>query len=668
MTINSRSAVQKRRYLLASLGLALLFAGFSLFASPASWPHDDWDISLVLMQRFGSQNTIWFVNIILCWIVKALCFISMNINWFFWLRLLFTTLSFAVFTYCALLNLPLFGALAVDGLFKFTFWQVCAVQMNFTRNAGLFAAAGLALLALFVQRKGGRWTLFTGFLLWFMGTLWRPKAGLLVLPFALVLLLMAWLRPVQSVKDLGASLKALLKNRQLQLAAGGVLLITVTAWSAQTIYWNQPQWNEFQSCGYARSGFMDYGSGNWEEMADVLEEAGISENDLWCLEHQISADPEFFDQERFELLAQSQKEKLPMGEFLTQSAIPFLLKLPFQVKSFLAFSLMAAFLFLLGDWKQRIAIVCAWGGSLVICLGVLWAAYLPERVMEAIFVSGMFSILVLGARTVNWKHVWTKRAALVGGAAVFAACIAVTGLRMSANLSMPRVNTIENGKTGSEAVDTAALDKEHVYLWNIYSAITKVQNAYGLTALPEPSFFQNNTLLGGYHEHSPYMTECRRNMGAENPMRALVENPKVLLADDYEPERILRYVQEHYQEDAALSSAKKLGDFWALKITPPLAADEKQPMQWKIGALEHAPTSRDGWYTIEGQAQGLPQDTTLWLKASRADGESRVYQLVRGEGDAFFGGLYFDWADPEELTFTLMWEQSDRMVESETSV
>ena len=88
----------------------------------------------------------------------------------------------------------------------------------------------------------------------------------------------------------------------------------------------------------------------------------------------------------------------------------------------------------------------------------------------------------------------------------------------------------------------------------------------------------------------------------------------------------------------------------------------------EIGALEHAPTSRDGWYTIEGQAQGLPQDTTLWLKASRADGESRVYQLVRGEGDAFFGGLYFDWADPEELTFTLMWEQSDRMVESETSV
>ena len=304
----------------------------------------------------------------------------------------------------------------------------------------------------------------------------------------------------------------------------------------------------------------------------------------------------------------------------------------------------------------------------MICLGLLWMGNLPERVMEAVFAAALFTAVLLGIRQHRGIPGWLRRGGIVAGAAVFLLCSAVSVARVANRLAMPRVNTIESGTTGVQSVDIAATDEEHVYVWNIYSAYNRVQQAYGLTALPERDFFSHNTILGGYHEHSPYMKKSRAAMGIQNPMRALVENENVLLADDYEPERILRYVQQHYEPEAALSSAKDLGDFWALKITPPMQSEERKPIEWEMQPLQNAPTSRSGWYTTRGKAKGLPSDGALWLRASRADGKNRCYRLVRGENGEFTAGLYLDWAEPQELTFTLLWQQDGKIMESERLV
>ena len=151
-------------------------------------------------------------------------------------------------------------------------------------------------------------------------------------------------------------------------------------------------------------------------------------------------------------------------------------------------------------------------------------------------------------------------------------------------------------------------------------------------------------------------------------MRALVENENVLLADDYEPERILRYVQQHYEPEAALSSAKDLGDFWALKITPPMQSEERKPIEWEMQPLQNAPTSAAAGIQQEGRPKVFPPDGALWLRASRADGKNRCYRLVRGENGEFTAGLYLDWAEPQELTFTLLWQQDGKIMESERLV
>ena len=84
--------------------------------------------------------------------------------------------------------------------------------------------------------------------------------------------------------------------------------------------------------------------------------------------------------------------------------------------------------------------------------------------------------------------------------------------------------------------------------------------------------------------------------------------------------------------------------------------------------LQSAPTSRSGWYTTRGKAIGLPSDGALWLRASRADGRNRCYRLVQGENGEFTAGLYLDWAEPQELTFTLLWQQDGKIMESERLV
>ena len=145
----------------------------------------------------------------------------------------------------------------------------------------------------------------------------------------------------------------------------------------------------------------------------------------------------------------------------------------------------------------------------MICLGLLWMGNLPERVMEAVFAAALFTVVLLGIRQHRSIPGWLRRGGIVAGAAVFLLCSAVSMARVANRLAMPRVNTIENETTGVQSVDIAATDEEHVYVWNIYSAYNRVQQAYGLTALPERDFFSNNTILGGYHEHSPYMKKSR---------------------------------------------------------------------------------------------------------------------------------------------------------------
>lgn len=667
MAHNDATAQRKRRWMLLSLGLALAFGVLSLFASPSSWPHDDWDISLVLSGCFAPNGQIYFVNILLGVLIKVLGWLSGTINWYFWLRWVFTVLAFAVFTYTAFLSLPAGLALAADGLFKFLFWQVCLVETNFTRNAGLWAAAALALLTLYAWRRAGRWALWGGLLLWCMGYLWRPKAALLAAPFALVLVLYSFLCRMQHPADWKTALRGLLKNRRGLAALAGCVLITALAQGAQLAFWSQPEWAAFQSFSDDRSVFVDYSTGGWQENEAALREAGFAETDYWCMEHQSFADPEFFDADRMASLAELRTERPSPGAFLTGQAIPFLLQLPFQVKSFLGFCLLGGLLFVLGDWRCRAAILCAGAGSLVICLGLLWMGNLPERVMEAIFAAALFTVVLPGVRQRSLPG-WLRTGSLAAGAAVFLLCSAVSAARVADRLAMPRVNTIENGTTGMQSVDIAATDREHVYVWSIFSAFNRVQQAYGLTALPEKDFFSHNTLLGGYHEHSPYMEQSRAAMGITNPMAALVENENVLLVDDYEPEQILRYVQRHYEPRAALSCAQDLGDFWALKLTPPMQSEETVPVEWELQPLQKAPTSRSGWYTTRGKAFGLPSDGELWLSASRRDGESRCYRLVRQADGAFAGGLYLDWASPEELTFTLLWQQDGRIMESERLV
>lgn len=668
MAQNDATPQRKRRLVLLSLGLALAFGVLSLFASPSSWPHDDWDISLVLSGCFDPGGQINFVNILLGFLIKGLGLISATVNWYFWLRWVFTVLAFATFTYTAFLCLPAGLALTADGLFKFLFWQVCMVETNFTRNAGLWAAAGIALLALYLWKRAGRWAFWGGLLFWCMGYLWRPKAALLAAPFALVLVLYSILCRIKRPADWKAALLGVVKNRRGLAALAGCLLITAVAQGAQLAFWSQPEWAAFKSFSDDRSAFVDYSTGGWQENEQALRDAGFTENDYWCMEHQSFADPEFFDADRMARLADLRVEKPAPGEFIRNEAIPFLVKLPFQVKSFLGFCLVGGILFLLGDWRRRVAVLCAGAGSLMICLGLLWLGNLPERVMEAVFAAALFTVVLLGVRQRSGLPGWLRKGGLAAGAAVFLLCSAVSVVRVADRLAVPRVNTIENGTTGVQAVDIAATDQEHVYVWSIYSAYNRVQQAYGLTALPEKDFFSHNTLLGGYHEQSPYMEKSRAAMGAENPMRALVENENVLLADDYEPEQILTYVQQHYEPKAALSSAKDLGDFWALKITPPMQSEETAAIEWEMQPLQNAPTSRSGWYTTKGKATGLPSDGTLWLRASAANGESRCYRLVRGENGEFSGGLYLDWAEPQELTFTLLWRQDGKLMESERLV
>uniref|UniRef100_UPI003AB6E186 hypothetical protein n=1 Tax=Allofournierella sp. TaxID=1940256 RepID=UPI003AB6E186 len=472
-----------------------------------------------------------------------------------------------------------------------------------------------------------------------------------------------WMGRVQNVRGCLRALGNLLRQKRMWAALMGAAAITIGTWAVQAAFWSQPGWVESKKFSDARSHVTDHASGGWEENREVLEAAGFTENDYWCMEHQSFADPEFFDLPRMELLGSLRLKTAPqtVGEFLSERTLPFLLRLPFETRSFLAFCIIGGIAFLLGGWRQRLTILAAGGGSLIIALVLLWQGYLPQRVLEAIFLCAIVSVLLLPPKKQLKRAIW-----FWGAAGIFALCAAMLAVRLAAGgVRWPQVNTIPAGQTADAAVNTAATDKEYVYIWDIYSTYNRVQQAYGLCALPDEDFYSNNTILGGYHEYAPYMIETRRAMNVENPMRALVENPRALLLDDYMPEKILLYVQQHYAPRAELSAAKDMGGgLWALAFTQPLEAVQTRPLSWQIDEIEFA-GGREGWYTVKGMAEGLEAAQTIWLQIQDAKGESRCYRLMDQGRGRFGTGLYLDWTKQENgFVYTLLWQENGEIYQS----
>lgn len=625
------------------LGLPALM---TLFTGRLSDPDDDWVIATLVAGRYDA-GLCPYINPVL-FRALALPARALGINAYGIFQAAATLAAFAALAIAFFRRMDRPVAAALFALLVFCFWHNSMVAYNYTYNAALCAWAGILLLDLYGRGLAGRWSAVCGPLLWWLGFLWRKESALLSLPFAgLYVLYCLW----KHRDGWRTAARAVLPWAALALGLAGA------CFGLEQALWAAPEWAEYTAFNKARTAIVDYRTAPWNEARADLEPLGISENDYWCATNWNIADPEFFTLERMQAMA-DQKITPTAGE-LARMFGAYVLRLPFVVRSALVFLLFCGACLLLAGPLEWLTALCAGLGGLACCAYFMWAGryengLLLFRVADVIWLSAICcTALLLTAGPVCRKR-WFRLAGYA--AAVF--FVAFNGLRILPWMEAP------DWMTGAPPVQDEAVarileEKQGYYLWEVNRAAGHLNGAYGNARLPDETFDQYNGTLGGWMEHAPFLLEYRDRLGVSNPMRALVERQDVYLVDQFHPEKILAYVKQHYQPDAALCAAEQLEEgLWALKITPPLTPEEEVPLDWEVhseGAAEQE--GAEGWYRVSGRAEEIPADAALWLSLADGTGKERCFCLIR-QGDDFSGALYLDDLSPENgLTARLLWQQ-----------
>ena len=298
--------------------------------------NDDETLNLLLAGAYGERTSfLIFQNIIIGRIISFLFSVVPSVNWYLGLMLAANTI--AVFLICAALSsrLDLTGTVLTSLLINFTLGHDFYEELQFTRNASLYVAAG-ALMLLWawtkLRDKAGfpLPQVMAGSLFFALGYMVRDNSFFAVLPF--IALVFVWEmvlacsgrgRIGRGEGDRGGDLK----ERGIRNEPGGhgehggrseiigfkdAFIGAVKVWILPLIllaavylvngmaYRSDPKWRDSKVYNDVRSELLDFGLPSYEENREEMEALGIDDTDLRLLGAWCYADPEKYTLETLE--------------------------------------------------------------------------------------------------------------------------------------------------------------------------------------------------------------------------------------------------------------------------------------------------------------------------------------------------------------------------------
>ena len=261
-------AVRKRR---ESLGFALCvnllaMAVMVLLMRPSFETNDD-----IVFAEFGSglrgvkDAHLVFQNYILGLIYRFLYQATGRLPWYTIVQYAVLLAAFSAVTYVLMNRLEGYSGLYLSVIFLCCFGYEAYIHIQFTKTAGIAAAAAVFLLLHLVSRESfALWEFLWGIGLGFMGFLYREDqfwASSALMAGAGVYFLLT-LKKKYSGKML----------RKLGICAGSFIILLISAAAAGAVdsyMYNDSQWKEYQEFNGLRSKLLDYGFPDYDSSAET---------------------------------------------------------------------------------------------------------------------------------------------------------------------------------------------------------------------------------------------------------------------------------------------------------------------------------------------------------------------------------------------------------------
>lgn len=565
---------RKRKSPWFALGVNLMvMMAMTCVMRPSFETNDD-----IVFAEFGSglrgvkTPRLVFQNYILGLVYRFLYQVTGRLPWYTIMQYAVLVAAFSAVTYVFMNRMKGYWGLYLSLILLWVFGYESYIHIQFTKTAGIAAAAAVLLLFHVVtSEKFCIWEAAAGILLGMTGFMYREDQ------FFASSALMA---------GIGIYFVFTLKKRfsgkewkRFGLCAGtfGMLLLTVAAVDcADSLMYREPQWQEYQKFNNLRSELLDYGFPDYESNKSLYQELGISREAYELYRTWNFNDPERFTTEVMEKLAEQKPEKVLSGNVIHS----FVKRFPGDVirqKAFLVVLLFFVLWLLLA--KKGYAAWLGLAGETLMLGGLNFylyfqGRYLVNRVDVGLWFSVCLTMAWILADTVkeqaDTNALPKGKSALPSARMIFAdkisgkwglvLCIAALLFSQSFWYGDWRMTTgeIPKARVSQRAVlETIGTDKEHVYLAK--SGTVSEIVCYGpFDPMPE-NLLDNLYWFSGWECRTPGIVKEMQEHGITNPYKDMIGNEKVYLIDD-NIQLTLDYIRQNYDKNAEAVFVRTLGN------------------------------------------------------------------------------------------------------------
>ena len=545
-----------RKISVALISNLLILGAMASFMRPSFETNDD-----IVFAELGSglrgvkDAHLVFQNYGLGMIYRLLYGVTGRLPWYTIVQYMILFAAFTVVTYVLISRLGEISGLCLFVILACGFGYEGYIHLQFTKTAGIAAAAAVFLLLyLLEQEKYSWWGIAGGILLAVIAYMYREdqfwaSCGLMA---GAGLLFLFDLRKYRNKK---------LRRLGICVLTFGVLLLSVFGvdrWDSSK--YRSAEWKEYQEFNQLRSELLDYGFPDYDSNQEIYEELGISREAYELYKSWNFNDTEKFDTEVMKKLVDL-KQKRPLT---IRTVTAFLRRFPSDLLRMPMFYFFAVFavLWLLCGKKDVCSVISVLAECLLLVAVYFYLYYQGRYMVNRVDVGLWFSaclvmLWIFSSGEVRYMN--TKVSVLL-----CMICVVLGQFMMYKDWRLA-TSSIPEARVSQRAVlETIGTDKEHTYLAK--SGMLSEIVCYGpFDRMPE-NLLDNVYWFGGWECRTPGYTRAMEVRGIINPYRDVVNNENVYLVDD-NIDLTLKYIRQYYAENAEAVFVKTIGNVDVYQIT-----------------------------------------------------------------------------------------------------
>lgn len=538
-----------RKISVALISNLLILGAMVAFMRPSFETNDD-----IVFAELGSglrgvkDAHLVFQNYGLGMIYRLLYGVTGRLPWYTIVQYMILFVAFTVVTYVLISRLGEISGLCLLVILACGFGYEGYIHLQFTKIAGIAAAAAVFLLLyLLEQEKYSWWGIAGGILLAVIAYMYREdqfwaSCGLMA---GAGLLFLFDLRKYRNKK---------LRRLGICVLTFGVLLLSVFGvdrWDSSK--YRSAEWKEYQEFNQLRSELLDYGFPDYDSNQEIYEELGISRVAYELYKSWNFNDTEKFDTEVMKKLVDL-KQKRPLT---IRTVTAFLRRFPSDLLRMPMFYFFAVFalLWILCGKKDVCSVISVLAECLLLVAVYFYLYYQGRYMVNRVDVGLWFSaclVMLWIFSSGEVRHMNTKVSVLL-----CMICVALGQFMMYTDWRLA-TSSIPEARVSQRAVlETIGTDKEHTYLAK--SGMLSEIVCYGpFDRMPE-NLLDNVYWFGGWECRTPGYTRAMEVHGIINPYRDVVNNENIYLVDD-NIDLTLKYIRQYYAENAEAVFVKTIGN------------------------------------------------------------------------------------------------------------